>query len=274
VHALVRADSSTDRLLGFCKRDHIHVHDGTADGMLGVFEKARPDTIFHLAALYLTAHKPADLRRLIGANIELSAQLFEAAGQFGSRCLVNTGTSWQFNHLGLKHPANFYAATKQASQDLLTYFSEAYGYRASTLALFDTYGPGDLRRKLMSSLWQHAISQQPLLLSPGEQLVDLVYIDDVVNAFLIAADVSLVPGQPLRTFAVSSCAPLSLRALVKTFERVTGIHVDARFGARPYRDREVMVPWSNGELVPGWNARVSLSDGIQRSRPSSSTQGD
>lgn len=33
---------------------------------------------------------------------------------------------------------------------------------------------------------------------------------------------------------------------------------------RPYRKREVMVPWNKGENVPGWSPKVSLEEGIKQ----------
>lgn len=40
--------------------------------------------------------------------------------------------------------------------------------------------------------------------------------------------------------------------------------VPVTFGARPYRDREVMRPWTKGVRLPGWTPRVALEDGIRR----------
>ena len=102
-------------------------------------------------------------------------------------------------------------------------------------------------------------------LSPGEQLLDLVYIDDVVDAFLMAAD-RLLAGQVAKSekYAVSTGNPLSLRQVIELFEKATGQKLSIQWGKKPYREREVMVPWSLGEKLPSWSPKVSLWDGICR----------
>jgi hypothetical protein len=43
---------------------------------------------------------------------------------------------------------------------------------------------------------------------------------------------------------------------------VSGRKLNIEWGGRPYRDREVMVPWK-GIPVPGWKAKVNVEEGIQ-----------
>jgi hypothetical protein len=38
--------------------------------------------------------------------------------------------------------------------------------------------------------------------------------------------------------------------------------LNINFGGRPYREREVMIPWQNGKVVPGWKPYVSLEAGL------------
>ena len=102
-------------------------------------------------------------------------------------------------------------------------------------------------------------------MSPGEQLIDLVYIDDVVDAFLLAAnrlEWNEVIGH--EAYGVSSERPISLKELVTIYCRVTGADISVEWGGRPYRPREVMVPWKAGKSLPGWRPKVGLEDGLRR----------
>jgi hypothetical protein len=47
-------------------------------------------------------------------------------------------------------------------------------------------------------------------------------------------------------------------------EQVSGRKAHINFGARPYRPRELMVPWSAGQRLPGWMPQVSLAEGLRR----------
>ncbi len=104
-------------------------------------------------------------------------------------------------------------------------------------------------------------------MSPGEQLIDIVYIDDAVDAFIIAAERLLNDKvEHYEDYAVSSGSPIKLRDLVKIYEEVIGRELPIEWGGRPYREREVMVPWNKGKRLDGWKAKVHLKDGIKYSR--------
>jgi nucleoside-diphosphate-sugar epimerase len=102
-------------------------------------------------------------------------------------------------------------------------------------------------------------------MSPGEQRLDLVYIDDVVAAFLRAAELTgtLRTGE-IKTYAVRSGRACSLKELVRLYEQLFGKTLPIHFGGRVYRDREVMTPWQGETTPPGWKAEVSLEEGVQR----------
>ncbi|QNA88228.1 NAD-dependent epimerase/dehydratase family protein [Massilia sp. Dwa41.01b] len=198
---------------------------------------ARPDTVFHLAAAFVAEHVPGDIDRLVHANLLFATQLLEAMRVNGVRLLVNTGTAWQ--HYGNRDydPVNLYAATKQAFEAILAYYVNAHGFIAATLALFDTYGPGDERPKLMRALWRAAREGRPLAMSSGRQLLDLVYVDDVVDAYLAAESALREGGAGHRHYGVSSGAPLPLRDVVAAFEQAAGVSLDALGRTRRPRAR-------------------------------------
>jgi len=76
--------------------------------------------------------------------------------------------------------------------------------RAVTLKLFDTYGPNDPRNNLSSLLRSAADARVPLAISPGEQLMDLVFVDDVVDAYLAAVRRLQVPEVMHEHYPVST----------------------------------------------------------------------
>ncbi|MBK9712524.1 MAG: NAD(P)-dependent oxidoreductase [Kouleothrix sp.] len=264
VHLIVRASSAPRRLAALPGNPVIHTHDGTTGGMLRLFEQAAPDIVFHLASLFLAQHRPDDVEPLIRSNILLGAQLLEAMSTHAVPFLVSAGTSWQHYDQHDYRAVCLYAATKQAFEDIAQFYADAYPLRTLTLKLFDTYGPNDSRNKLFALLRQAIEGGEPLAMSPGEQKLDLVYIDDVVQAFLQAERLLRADRPDLASaYGVSSGRQLMLREVAALYERVMGQRIDIRWGGRPYREREVMVPWS-GENVPGWQATTDLETGIRR----------
>ena len=262
VHAVVQA-SSLRKAEGQGGAIIWHPHDGSTAGMLAILQAVQPRVVFHLASLFLAQHQPEDVESLIASNILFGTQLLEAMAQCGVRYLVNTGTSWQNYENEDYNPVCLYAATKQAFEDLARYYVEAEGLQVITLRLFDTYGPDDPRPKLLNLLKSSLISGENLALSPGEQMIDLVYIDDVVEAFICASRLFVDQQHTFsEVFAVTSGKPISLRKLVDVINGVVGNKLHVSWGARPYRPREVMIPWSDGKILPGWTPQVELRSGL------------
>lgn len=267
VHIVTRTESDLRLLEPLLDALTIHEHDGTAQGMIDLVGCARPDFVYHLASLFLGQHTAAQVDSLILSNVLFSAQLAEAMVRHGVKYLINTGTSWQHHNNEDYNPVNLYAATKQAFEDILKYYVEAANLKVTTLALFDTYGPADPRNKLISMLWKTALSQEPIAMSAGEQLIDLVYIDDVIDAFMVATS-GIESQQPGHCrYGISSGSPVILRDLVNSFTNATGLRVPITWGGRPYRPREVMIPWASYSVLPGWNPRVAFEYGIIQTRP-------
>lgn len=241
-----------------------HVHDGSTQCMINIVRDAEPTIAFHLASLFIAEHHPEQVEPLITSNVLFGAQLLEGLRAANVPFLVNTGTSWQHYGDAEYNPVCLYAATKQAFEDIVRYYTEATTLRAVTLKLFDTYGPNDHRQKLFALLRRAADSGEQLLMSPGEQLIDLVYIDDVVDAFLMA-EVRLFSGLVERqeSYVVSSMAPMKLRCLVELYANITSVNLNIIWGGRPYRTREVMIPRTEEKNIPGWYPRVSLIEGLR-----------
>lgn len=225
--------------------------------------EAAPTTVFHLATHYVLDHRPDQVAELVAANITYGALLLEGLRQAGVRRLVQMGTAWQRYHTveDAYRPVNLYAATKQAFEDLLTWYVDAGHLDAVTLRVADTYGPGDTRRKIVALLIEAARNGNSLELSPGEQRLDLLAVEDVVAALLRAEE---LVGAGHQAFRIGADRTLTLRELADVIGALVGRPVPARWGARPYRPREVMRPWDGGTPLPGWSAGTELRQGLQR----------
>ena len=223
----------------------------------------KPEIVYHLASLYLSRHQPQEIGELIASNITFGTELLEAMANHDITRLVWAGTSWQHYQDEVYNPVNLYAATKEAYAVLLKYYRETAGVQDICLQLFDTYGSRDKRRKLIHLLLEIAETGENLAMSPGNQQIDLVHIDDVVSAFVTAGEL-LSEERKGCVYAVSSGRQLTLRELVRLMERILQKPLNITWGGRPYREREVMLPWQKGERLPDWQPKITLEDGLRR----------
>lgn len=255
VHAVIRMGSA--RVVARDPAVTLHtLRDSTAE-YAEVAAAVQPAVVFHLATFFEAHHEPAEIARMIEANITFGTVVADAAARSGAR-LVHATSAWQ-HYAGAEYSAvSLYAATKQALCDVVQCFTEVEGLKADEVCLFDTYGPLDDRKKLVWLLLEHAASGEPLLMSSGRQLVDLMHVDDVVAALLYVAT-----RPPLGTRLVArSGNPLTVRALVKLVEQVTGRAIDAQWDARPTRPREMDEDWMIRGANTSWCPQVDLVTGV------------
>lgn len=237
----------------------IIVDTGDSANLAACIHESEPDVIFHLAAHTGLANTLPNVDSLVTSNVLFGARLLEAAAGTSRVRFVNTASFWQHADGSPRYsPNTLYAATKQAFQDILTYYVNRREIAALTLRLSDVYGPNDPRRKLLTQLVDAQAEGQVLKLSPGYQLIDLVHVDDVVDAIIFADDLlARKPELSGNVYSVASGRLRSIREVVACLERVSGKPVAVEWGGRAYRPGEVMHPFL-GDPLPGWHASVDL----------------
>lgn len=253
VHALVRAGRQLDA------GDGVTVHV-LADPVLdapAVIDAVRPRVVVHLATHFAAQHDPSLLRELVEANVTLGTAVAEACTRTGAR-LVHATSAWQHFEGAEYAPVSLYAATKQAFVDVLAYYTQVAGLVAAEVCLFDTYGPRDTRRKLVTLLLDAARTGDRLALGSGRQLIDPVHVDDVVAAIRLAAAGAVDGGR----LVVGGGAPRTVRELVALVGDVTGRVLDVEWGARPDRPRECYTEWPIAATPNPWRPAIGLREGL------------
>jgi nucleoside-diphosphate-sugar epimerase len=257
VHLLVRPQSDTTQLRNLAA--HIHpCPDTCRDSISTIVRTVRPSIIFHLAA----ARSTDPVEAMIDANLRLGVMLTEGLLAAGGGRLVNTGTWWQFNAYGGYEPNGPYAVTKQAFQDLLRFYGERKELRATTLVLYDVYGENDPRKRLMWHLLR-ASHGETVALTSGLQQMRLCHVDDVVEAYLVAAN-GLAMGEFPPCVFVGEPAVHSVREIAEVFMTILGRPLDLRWAAIPSRPRTPQRPCPVDPALPGWQSRVSVESGVRR----------
>ena len=270
VFAFVRATSKVDELSENLRRNvkfFVCDEDNTVMKIVTDLcaEGNRPDVVYHLATNFMNAHRFEDIKQLIQSNITFGTEILDALTANNVCNFVNTGTFTQHYQDADYNPANLYSATKKSFEEIIEFYVQTRGLKCISLHLFDTYGADDKRGKILGLLKKISQSGETLKMSPGEQLIDLVYVDDVVEAFSLAGKY-LFDGEYryCGTYGVSSLNPIPLREVVKTFEDVVGKKLSIEWGGRPYRQREIMIPWRTFKTLPGWSPKINLRDGIKK----------
>jgi nucleoside-diphosphate-sugar epimerase len=226
----------------------------SADGVLEAIQEIQPRSVFHLATHFVGVHAPNDIDDLIAANVTFGTTVAEGSAQIDAK-FIYVGSAWQ-RFEGRRTPVSLYAATKNAFEEVLRYYVDVRGLTSSEAFLFDTYGPGDSRGKLVSRLLSLAQSGGSLSLGSPTKLLNLSYVTDVVEGL-----VWLEEADCRSDWVIRQANPLSLEDLVDAVQRVSGRSLEISWNPEFDRPREMRTDWQFGRVVEMPNL-VSLEAGL------------
>ena len=147
----------------------------------------------------------------------------------------------------------------------------AHGLQTVALRLTNTYGPRMLvehyRQGFINWFVRLAVEGGTFrLYGDGSQQRDLVYVDDMVRAHLLAAVTPAAVGQVLN---VGSGRPVSLREIAELLIQIAGKgkieYVPFPDDARRIEIGDYVADTTKIETTLGWKADVPLKDGLARS---------
>lgn len=233
-------------------------------------QKPTVDLIFHLGA-YGVDPGSNDPDVMIGTNFRGTYELLKFARSSSVGRFIHCGSCFEYpsgqmiKEDVMPEPVSEYGASKAAAWMFVNQFYRQHHLPVITLRPFTVYGPGESPRRLVSSVIQAILKQEPLELTAGEQARDFVFVDDVVNAFLLAAGADkILEGE---TFNVSTGIETSVKAVVLKIIDLMGADVKPSFGAVPYRPSEF---WhlsgdpSKAAAQLRWQAGTSLEEGLRQ----------
>ncbi len=246
-----------------------HCYHGCIQDLVKIMDLAKPDIVIHLASYFVAEHQTYEINSLVESNILFGTQLLEAMVKTKTKRFINTSTSWQHFNNSSYDPVSLYAATKQAFEDIARFYSKTGEMSIINLKLFDTYGPSDKRKKifpLLKEMYKKIELNQdvvPLQLSEGQQLINIVHVQDVVSAYLCAVK-HIMNNIHFDSdcYGIASEELYSLKQIVELIMQLTKVELPILWGARPYRAREVMTPWDTYNVLPGWKQTIPLKRGI------------
>ena len=222
VSGIVRKGSQLDRLSPFRDQVCFYVSDGSQRSLDVAVSESQPDIIIHLAGFYVWEHTLEQEAELIESNISFGTRLLEAAKKNGTYKIINTGSHFQYFESDEPCPINFYAQTKQAFTDTLLQYEKEQGLHCINLIIFESYGPGDWRKKLIQAIASNQFSGGTLPIVASDPVMDFVHIDDIVEAYLLAA--FLLESSPEdvsgHSYALTGGERQTISQLIKIFEEM------------------------------------------------------
>jgi nucleoside-diphosphate-sugar epimerase len=238
IHALARKEPSDYEI---AKLASWHIYEDDYASVLRAMELSQPDVVFHLASLFLSEHRPDQIDELIDANLRLGMHTLEAMRQRSVSRLINAGSSWQHFNSSDYDPVNLYAATKQAFEAIIDYYSNAHKLASASLKLHDTYGDKDNRNKLLPYLLNAFKNKKKLQLSDGYQRIHITHVKEICRALVLSTTV-LEVGAHKRLALDHVGEEYSIREIVSLCEEILEETLSIEWGVIPTRKRNLERP--------------------------------
>ena len=164
------------------------------------------DVIYHLAALIGIPYSYLSPFSYLKTNIEGSMNIFKASLNNNVEQLIHTSTSEVYGSalytpIDEKHPLNAqspYAASKIAAGQMGNSFYDSFNLPITTIRPFNTYGPRQSARAVISTIIIQAIYGNKINLGNINATRDFTYISDTVDAFIKAIGNKKIIGKIMK----------------------------------------------------------------------------
>ena len=221
--------------------------------------RLRPDVVVHLAARADGTRRLDAVVPILTDTLLSTVSVLAAAARLPECKVVLAGSVEDGGHQPDVHSP--YAASKAAAATYATLFHGLWQLDVTVLRLAMVYGPDDpnAHRLIPSVVAAFADGRRPAV-SSGTRRIDWVYVEDVVDAFLAAAD-----GEP-GVFDIGSGTLVSIRTTVRLVAAAMGTAIAPAFGVvgdRPL-ERELRADPEPARASLGWRPTVGLAEGVAR----------
>jgi UDP-glucose 4-epimerase len=192
------------------------------------------DCVFHEAAIPSVPKSVADPQLTNSVNVEGTLNLLIAARDAGVRRVVYAASSSAYGESQvlpkredmLPHPISPYAAQKLTGEHYMSVFSAVYGLQTVSLRYFNIFGPRQDANSQYSAVLAKFITQMlqgqaPTIYGDGEQSRDFTYVDNVVQANLLAASAPAAEASG-NVFNIATGTRYSLNQTYKVLQGIIG----------------------------------------------------
>ena len=235
-----------------------------------LLDRVKPTTIFDCVA-YGGYSFEKQIEKIYHSNLMAKVYLINEIVERNIHCYIHAGTSSEYGEnasgpleSSMLSPNNHYAVSKSAASNLVSYAGKYCGLRCANLRLYSAYGPLEDPSRLIPTVIDHCLGGKLPPFVNAETSRDFIYVDDVCEAFIYAAN-NLTPEHYGESFNIGTGCKTTIREFAELAKELYGIQEDPCFSTMSPRPWDTTNWYSNPEKankILGWKASTSLKDGL------------
>ena len=233
------------------------------------------DYVLHQAAIPSVQRSIRDPIVSNRANVTATLNLLESCRKHGVRRVVYAASSSAYGDTPVlpkredmpANPLSPYALQKFTAERYAMMYHELFGLQTVSLRYFNVFGPSQDPNSEYSAVIPKFITkllhaETLTIFGDGEQSRDFTYVDNVVEANLLALEATEAPG---KVFNIGCGERISLNHLVRLLEKILG--VTAKLEYQPPRSGDVRDSLADINLAKsalGYSPRVAIEEGLRK----------
>ena len=264
-----------ENLLGLDRLDFVAADITDTDAITRACEGI--DIVFHEAALASVPRSVAEPVPTNHANVTGTVEVLNAARKAGVRRVVYAGSSSAYGDSPtlpkredmLPNPISPYAVSKLAGEHYMASFYQVYGLETVTIRYFNVFGPYQDPNSQYSGVLARFIpmmlrGEEPTIHGDGEQSRDFTFIENVVNANLLAAS---APAEKVagKVFNVATGTRVTLNQTAEVLKKLTGYKGPVHHGPERAGDiKHSLADITAAREALGYEPKVNFEQGLER----------
>jgi UDP-glucose 4-epimerase len=267
-------------------RAHLEIYKKSiAENLDVIFKKHQFDAVFHLAALPRVQFSIAYPRKPHEAKANRTLNLLLAARDAGVKRFVFSSSSSVYgdqqiplHESQIPNPISPYALQKLIGEHYCRLFAMLYGMETVSLRYFNVYGPrqnpdGAYAGQIPKFFDKLIRGDAPVINGDGEQTRDNTYVDDVVEANMLAAGLTPAFASPQGGgregvwgdyFNIGGGENHSVNKTTKLILEITGSKIAPTHGPAVLEPKNTLADIAKAKSVLGWEPKTDFMAGLKK----------
>ena len=268
----VTSRSETPWRLEGSKDIEVHVVDlREEDGVRRILAQVRPEFVFNLASSLAHDQGTSDIEERIEQTFGIARSVVLASVAADVRRIVHLGTIEEYGGLNVvadetmrESPISPYSLGKVMATHFALTIGRLLNKEICVVRPAATYGPTQGPGMLIPNLIAAGIEGRNFDMNKGEQMRDLIFVDDVVDGIVRVGAYEQASGH---IFNLGSGTQVRIRDVVEGVLEHLQKPIEVNFGVHPYRPQDPALLALNSQKARDllrWRPTVTLRDGLKR----------